>query len=714
MKRLKYNSSSIVNRLTRYILGIVILQTFLFVTILIIGGVIEEANNNAYQLFHEKASSRKNHIQLEIKNNWTNFGPYVTNIVKLLDNEEEIIDINLFFEEAISELIAMLRTTQVTGAYIILEGERSSKELPAIYLRDYDPVMNSYSNDDIYMVYGPSNLAKGLKIPLDQAWRHTFEIREENSDFIKKPYDKASITSEANLLGYWSKPFKLQEKDISIISYSIPLFDNSGIVRGIVGIEITLNYLEKYLPATELQPRDSLGYLIGYRDDSEECLSPLIMSGALQRRMIDETQPLSFEAVDTDRNIYAINNHKGKEDLFASIEKIVLYENNTPFEAEEWYLVGIMRGDYLLSYANNIKDILWISFFIALLLGTVSAGLISIELSKPIVKLANQVNESNRRKTIKLDPTGFVELDELSKAIVLANKGTLESTSKLDKIVELLGLPIGAYEINHEENTVFVTHNFYSIIAWKIDNNLTEIDDKRFRLMLEETLSSPLVDESDVYEIGEGSNKWIRLNQTKQGNVTIGVIVDVTDEILEKKQIMKERDHDPLTMLLNRKGFQSSYESWAKSRHYGQQAALIMFDMDNLKTINDTYGHKWGDHYILILVDHLRQVASESNNLVGRRSGDEFLLLLHGFETKDEIRNSMNNFYEKLEMERMEFPYGDLIPVTVSAGLMWIEDDTFTYDELLHFADEALYHAKENNKGYYVENNQMQIEYFEI
>ncbi len=526
----KYNSSSIVYRLTRMILGIM-LQTLLFATILIQGGVLKQAESNAYQLFHEKAASRKDYIQREMKNNWTNFDPYVTNIAKILNGKPRSFDTNSFFNSEVEELLPMLRTTQATGAYIILNDiSDHSNGLPAIYLRDYDPIMNTYSNDDIYMVYGPSQLAKALKIPLDQVWRYNFEVTETNSAFIKKSYDKASMTSKATLLGYWSKP---------------------------------------------------------------------------------------------------------------------------------------------------------------------------------VVKLAQQVNDSYQLKTFKLEPTGFFELDELRRAIEHANKRTLESASRLAKIVELFGLPIGAYEISHDINTVFVTHNFYEILGWNMEGVQIVPDAKAFEERLKATLSSPEADEADVYRIEGKGSRWIRFKQTDQEDAAIGVVMDITDEILEKKQIKRERDHDPLTMLLNRKGFQWYYEAWAKSNSYGSKAALIMFDLDNLKSINDTYGHKWGDQYIITAVDHLNQIAPVSNVLLGRRSGDEFVVLLHGFESREEIRNCLEHFYKKLQEEQILFPDGKLIPVMISAGVMWIESEAFSYDEMLHFADEALYEAKRNRKGFYIENNKV-------
>ena len=704
----KYSSTSIVYRLTSLILVIVILQTFLFVAFLIGGGVIDKARNTAYQLFHEKVDNRKDYLQREMKNNWTNFDPYVSNISKLLNPQNSLQDSDAFFDAAVLELIPMLRTTEATGAYIILHGEgNGAPELPALYLRDYDPIMNSYSNDDIYMIYGPPDLAKSLKIPLDQAWRYNFELSEENKDFFVKPHNNAAITSEASLLGYWSKPFTLQQGDVPVVTYSIPLFDSGGILRGVIGIEITLSYLDKQFPANELQPKDSLGYLIGYSEEGKENLTPIVMGGALQRRMISEEQNLELTPVDEGKNIYLINNHNGKEELYAAVEKVGLYQYRTPFEKEQWYLVGIMRGDYLLSDAHSIMKILRISFLLALCLGVTSAILISIQMSRPIVKLARQVNDSNQQKTFRLNPTGLIELDELSRAIELANRRTLESASRLAKIVELLGLPIGAYEINHETGTVFVTHNFSAVIGWKEDSSVTEMNATEFVAMLEETLQAPVPDETDVYEVDPGSSRWVRFKQTAQAGATIGVVLDVTDEILGKKRIMRERDHDPLTLLLNRKGFQSAFDNWKKRRLPTDCAALVMLDLDDLKSINDTYGHKWGDQYIITAVEQLKRMEAQNHAFLGRRSGDEFVLLLHSYERKDEIRACLDCFYHDLKAQQMTFPDGTDKPVGISAGVMWIEGDTFSYDELLHFADEAMYDAKRNHKGTYIENNKV-------
>lgn len=693
-------STSIVSRLTKLVLGMIILQTLLIGAALIVGGVIDQAEENAYQLFHDKVANRKDYLQREMKNNWTNFQPYLKNMGDYLyesDGNESV-----FFKKAMTDLVDMLRTTQATGVYVILNPEDgNANEFPALYLRDYDPIMNSYEEDDIYMLYGSSALAKSWKIPLDQTWRSSLKINEENQEFITKPSTNTDASSKSFLLGYWAKPFQLNEDDVAIITYSMPLFDKKGEFQGVIGIDITLNYLAKFLPASDLQPQDSLGYLIGFSQEDSD-VRPIIMGGTLQQRMINKNEALNLELLSEEKNLYQLKNHFGKEKIFLIKEKIGLYQYNTPYESDQWFLIGIMRGDYLLGYVNRIINVLWISLGMAIILGAIGGILSSRGLTKPIVRLVSQVRKSDLRGELKFTASGLTELDELSSAIEITNKLMLESATRLSKIIEMFGLPIVAYEMNHKTLHVSVTKNF-----WKTLGQFEDVENPEyyhFINLISKITSNPEENEPDVFKMNLDEEKWIRYKVIKSEDTTIGVIMDVTAEILDKMQIKSERDHDALTQILNRKGFQYEFEKWRMEQHK-KTAALIMFDLDHLKSVNDTYGHKWGDQYILTAVYYLKQIAPINSAILGRRSGDEFVLLLHGFENRESVLSALNRFYQLLSEHPMDISEGRQITVSISGGVMWIEDQTLTYDELLHFADEALYAAKKDKKGFYMVSN---------
>ena len=695
MFKKRTSPSPIVHRLTIFILAIIIIQTVVFVVLLIGGGVTKQAKLNAYQQFYDKVSSRQDYLQREMKNKWTNFAPYLSNIKKLLEEE------NSLQKEVAKELINILRYTQATGAYVILLPDgKIQKNLPAVYLRDYDPNMNSYSNDDIYMIAGSSDLAKAFKIPLDRMWKPRFQLDGGNRAFIEKPYASTFVTNKTELLGYWSKPFKINTDDVEIITYSIPFLNSEGKAAGIFGIDITLNYLTEYLPVHELQPRDSLGYLITYRSD-DETMHPIVMNGALQKRMIDADKPLELETVNEGTDIYQLINHKGKEGLFAVVKEMGLYQINTPFDNEEWFLVGIMREDFLFRYSSTINKIIWISMITAIILGSLGGFFTSFQITKPIVSLARQVKEKENDKQLIFNKTGYLELDQLSSAIETAHEMMIESASRLSKIVTMFDMPIAAYEINKKNQTCFITDNFWKIIGYP---EIPDCSYDKFTKLFESIFSEAEDKDGIIYRIAGVQDKWVKLSQSASGDISIGAVVDISQDIIEKKQIEYERDHDPLTLIYNRKGFQWEFEKWYAGKIKGA-AALVMFDLDDLKGVNDFFGHKWGDHYITTFVNYLKEISDENHCIVGRRSGDEFVCLLYNFDHKNEIRKVMDSLYGSLKKSTMTLPENTPRQVSASGGLMWIENKELTYDELLHYADEVLYLAKQTGKGIYLEKS---------
>jgi diguanylate cyclase (GGDEF)-like protein len=87
-------------------------------------------------------------------------------------------------------------------------------------------------------------------------------------------------------------------------------------------------------------------------------------------------------------------------------------------------------------------------------------------------------------------------------------------------------------------------------------------------------------------------------------------------------------DHDPLTNLLNRRSFVQRLDSEvARSRRYTRPLALLVFDLDELKTVNDTHGHAAGDEALKRVADALRATLRSGDNAF-RIGGDEFAVIL--------------------------------------------------------------------------------------
>ncbi|MBN2897963.1 MAG: sensor domain-containing diguanylate cyclase [Clostridia bacterium] len=687
---------SIIIKLTVFMVIMIVVQTLLISALLINGGVIKQATDNAFVLFNDKVSGRLSVLEGEMKNNWTVFDPYLKNMSNLLTSDQ---DDTAFLEAAAKELIPLLRRSQVTGAYIILTDKGVESEyLPALYIRDYDPLMNSYSDDDLYVVFGPSNVATSYQIPLDQIWQYNFKVTEENRHFIEKTLSSDMLSAHTSDVGYWNKPFKLSAGDVEIITYSVPIFDRYGEVRGLVGIDITVNYLRDFLPKNELYPQDSLGYLIAYQDGMDGGIDPIVLNGALQKRLLNEDEPFEFTQRDEESHIFEVENHSGVESIYASVEAMGLYNYNSPYDRERWYLVGLMREEHLLKSTRVIEQIVVYSMVIALIFGVIGGIVISFQMSKPLIRLAKQLRSSDKNQPIELLSTGLSEIDALSEAFITTNKAMIESASRFDKMIQMSNLPIGAYEVNYALKTYFVTDRFFELLG--LEEAAQPKDFMAFVTTLSKFFNYPIDEEYDVYESKSKVHRYIRYNQSANAEIWIGVILDVTDEIIEKRKIKRERDHDYLTDIFNRDGFTKAFERWYSQEMTGQ-SAIVMFDLDNLKNINDTYGHQWGDDYIKSAVAMLRTLEDEGHAIVGRRSGDEFYALLHNYDSKEAIIRVMDRLYAKIHGTDILFPDNQERHIAISSGLKWIDNKSSSFETLLHMADQALYEAKEKYKGFY-------------
>lgn len=129
-----------------------------------------------------------------------------------------------------------------------------------------------------------------------------------------------------------------------------------------------------------------------------------------------------------------------------------------------------------------------------------------------------------------------------------------------------------------------------------------------------------------------------------------------------------------------------------------RHAALMMTDLDNLKTINDTYGHDWGDIYLRQTAHSLRQ-GSPGGTVVARLSGDEFLLLFYGYETREALWADIKKLEENFAQSSAALPDGKSLCIRMSGGVAWYPEDALDLDTLKKYADFAMYEVKHSTKG---------------
>lgn len=163
-----------------------------------------------------------------------------------------------------------------------------------------------------------------------------------------------------------------------------------------------------------------------------------------------------------------------------------------------------------------------------------------------------------------------------------------------------------------------------------------------------------------------------------------------------QKLIRHEAEHDSLTDLLNRGSFDKILDIYETGT---RPFAMIIIDVDNFKSVNDTYGHAMGDA-ILKRVSTLVKNAFRSIDYVCRIGGDEFAVIMVEMtsDLKYTIEDKISYLNEELSREDTEFP-----PVSLSVGVAFSDREN-PGKSIFQDADQALYQIKENGKkgcGFY-------------
>jgi len=170
--------------------------------------------------------------------------------------------------------------------------------------------------------------------------------------------------------------------------------------------------------------------------------------------------------------------------------------------------------------------------------------------------------------------------------------------------------------------------------------------------------------------------------------------------ISEKVRLFQEAQRlaitDGLTGLYNVRYFYDMLnKEIARTKRYRTLFSLILFDIDNFKALNDTYGHQAGDEVLRSLASILKE-ASRETDVAARYGGEEFIMMLTN-TPKHEALHLANRIREKIE----EYNYHieeNTVKITVSGGIATFPEDARDSKSLLYAADMAMYEAKAMGK----------------
>jgi len=181
------------------------------------------------------------------------------------------------------------------------------------------------------------------------------------------------------------------------------------------------------------------------------------------------------------------------------------------------------------------------------------------------------------------------------------------------------------------------------------------------------------------------------------GRLVVSYIADISERREAQRRILHAARHDPLTDLPNRAlVYELGSQLLASAKRHRDRIAVLFFDLDRFKPINDTYGHAVGDR-MLQQVGQRIKAGLRANDLVGRLGGDEFVAILADIRSDDAVLHTATQLLHTL---REPYRIGELeLKTSPSIGISIYPSDGDDLDALIRHADAAMYHAKNSGRN---------------
>ncbi len=717
-----------------------ILQLCTFLGVMIFGGEFTLVRKYAYSLLVEKTENRKNYIESQMDSCLSPV--YETNqeisaiTENLLSERECGIDAlstdksfsNDLIVQSTESLIYLMRVTAANDAFLILDtgelyGAEETSRKAGIYIRDMDTTDSSISDrTDLLLEAGNAEIGRNFDITLDYEWSAQIDVGDrtnENFDFYYRTMDTAKQFNSTDVydLGYWSNFSRISRSAQPSIKYTLPLVTEDGTVYGVIGIGILEKNLLSNIPSKDLL-NSSACYVLALDSDNSGTYTSVTHSGSIYNRIVGEDgiiQPI--KQVTTD--LYQFESITNLN-IIGNTQELNVYNSGSPYSQQKWILISMADKSEILSiYTRLIRTILLASA-ISMLFCMGIAMMLNYRVTTPVRNIIHTLEQAEDTSIDQLtfDTSGIQEVDRLTDAITTLQENVREQASSVSKIISMVNIGIGVFKVNLESKKVFVGKSLILLFELKdLPEEDTDVSLEIFQSYMEQIDKNGTLFQNPIFQqdLDEQNHKvvtielngaptehhamcWYQFSLARDGNNVLGVVQDITKSVLEMKKIEYERDYDITTGLFNRRAYLKKIEEVFQHPEKLKIAAFIMMDLDNLKYVNDTYGHDFGDDYIKTAANALKGFLGYGA-IVARLSGDEFQIFLSGFDSKEALKSVIQSIEEKLNSSYCVLSDGTHYRIRASAGVSWYPSDSTSYNLLMKYADFAMYTVKHSTKG---------------
>ena len=314
-----------------------------------------------------------------------------------------------------------------------------------------------------------------------------------------------------------------------------------------------------------------------------------------------------------------------------------------------------------------------------------------------VIDSINQINHqlskiSKGQLDDEVSINNSLEFQKLSHYINEMKQSLLVNNKKMDYILTQTNQLIGFYEYNQKLNTLYLSDGFKEIFSLNSQQCTQFKEDINDFIDFLNKINTHQV-EKDIYYLPQ-MKRYIQINDRKDQDITLGVMIDITTSYIKRKKIEIERDVDELTQIYNRNGLKIKINKLLEDKNIAQYA-LIFIDLDDLKQVNDVYGHYCGDLYLKQMTNVLKTISGEKC-LVGRLGGDEFIAFFHHYDSMEKLNNDINQLNE-IRDQIVLLADDHSVNLAFSYGVCYGTEST-DLQRMIEIADYKMYENKRKRK----------------
>lgn len=316
---------------------------------------------------------------------------------------------------------------------------------------------------------------------------------------------------------------------------------------------------------------------------------------------------------------------------------------------------------------------------------------------KPIKKLHEDITCQNPEE-VHFRETGIEEIDRIHQALNDMAAKLEQSYSRYSFTLESAGEKVGSFEYQEGGSRVKLSSSVLQLldIGAKRMGSDGCLDSSVWEDILGRLDRVMELEDGFSYTDRAGNTRAVSIRQRHEEHGVFGIVIDKTDAYMEILRLRNISQHDQLTGLYNASYLKKEGQKILDSNR-SRVNALVFCDLDNLKYVNDNYGHEMGDRYLKAMADLLTGIASGEQCMAVRLSGDEFVLFFYGYRDRKTIEDKVRSGYEG--RSSIQLPDGTSRRINASIGLAFAQRESESMEDLINRADRAMYRVKRTEKN---------------